>query len=282
MYGILENTHAEREGMNEAARVSRHSKNHKAPHNHRKSEDGNSYSADKVLKSFNTWSFKRQQPDTPERLARAVEHALADGRPVEFVMYWGRGPRRHAAEPEAQCLDYLGSLIHRVELAYPIGAALHLVFTDTHARINGYDDVSTARYFLEVAKLAGAKGFSTVAMSEVMGEAGPIREIPEDEHLPGSALLAKLSASAAKWHRGRATPVEAARFYFRANLRERQAIERVYPLAIFITFNGGDLRPLFPENLPIFYMYSLRRGTSEKPWFIDAPVLKDSATLAAE
>ena len=38
--------------------------------------------------------------------------------------------------------------------------------------------------------------------------------------------------------------------------------------SIFITFNGSEFRCLFPERLPIFYMYSLRRGVSVKPWFL--------------
>jgi hypothetical protein len=41
-----------------------------------------------------------------------------------------------------------------------------------------------------------------------------------------------------------------------------------FPHSIFITFNGSRLRALFPEHLPIFYMYSLRRGFSAKPWFV--------------
>jgi hypothetical protein len=43
-----------------------------------------------------------------------------------------------------------------------------------------------------------------------------------------------------------------------------------FPHSIFITFNGGKLRCLFPTRLPIFYMYSLRRGVSIKPWFFNA------------
>ena len=35
-----------------------------------------------------------------------------------------------------------------------------------------------------------------------------------------------------------------------------------------MTFNGSDVRDLFPSNMPIFYMYSLKRGTAEKPWFL--------------
>src|SRR5262249_39787820 len=54
----------------------------------------------------------------------------------------------------------------------------------------------------------------------------------------------------------------------RMNMQEKRAVERAFPSSIFITFNGSLLRALFPEQLPVFYRYSLRRGTSVKPWFL--------------
>jgi len=52
------------------------------------------------------------------------------------------------------------------------------------------------------------------------------------------------------------------------NMLEKRAVERAFPCAVFITFNGREYRSLFPERLPIFYMYSLQRGVSVKPWFL--------------
>ena len=45
-------------------------------------------------------------------------------------------------------------------------------------------------------------------------------------------------------------------------------MEREFPRSIFVTFNGSQLKSLFPEGLPIFYMFSLRHGISDKPWFL--------------
>jgi hypothetical protein len=52
------------------------------------------------------------------------------------------------------------------------------------------------------------------------------------------------------------------------NMAEKRAVEFAFPHSIFITFNGSELRRLLPEGLPIFFMYSLRRGFSTKPWFL--------------
>ena len=41
---------------------------------------------------------------------------------------------------------------------------------------------------------------------------------------------------------------------------------------VLSNFSGSELRGLFPENLPIFYMYSIRRGVGSKPWFLPSSV----------
>jgi hypothetical protein len=56
----------------------------------------------------------------------------------------------------------------------------------------------------------------------------------------------------------------------RLNMIEKQAVEAAFPDAIFITFNGSEFRSLFPDRMPIFYMYSVRRGVAVKPWFMPA------------
>ncbi len=97
-----------------------------------------SLNPDLIIKSFNTWAFKREQPGNPERLVPAVEAAMQAGRPLEFVLYWGKGPRAEIAAPDLACLDYLGQLAERVRQAYAPGAVFRLIFTDTHAALNGH------------------------------------------------------------------------------------------------------------------------------------------------
>jgi hypothetical protein len=91
-----------------------------------------------------------------------------------------------------------------------------------------------------------------------------------DDSVPDHDILEQLAAAAAKWYFGDETPERAALAYYRMNMVEKRAVEIAFPRSIFITFNGSRLRVLFPKRLPIFYMYSLRRGVSVKPWFFNA------------
>ena len=92
--------------------------------------------------------------------------------------------------------------------------------------------------------------------------------------------MQRLVGSAERWYRGDGHPIDGARKYYQMNMIERRAIEHFFPTSIFVTFNGSDQRDLFPEALPIFYMYSLRRGTSIKPWFLFG--LPETAAAAAD
>ena len=82
--------------------------------------------------------------------------------------------------------------------------------------------------------------------------------------------------------------LEGALKYHAMNMVEREAVELEFPDSIFVTFNNSEFRDLFPANLPVFYMYSLRKGCSVKPWFIanddsfKAPIEASSSRVTSQ
>jgi hypothetical protein len=211
--------------------------------------------AEKVLQTFNTWAFKREQPDNPLLMLQLIAHAIAVGEPIPFVLYWGKGPRNAIDAPDVECLDYIASLARRVGQTYPPGAAVNLIFTDTHAELNGHSLQSIRAYFAEVETCARELGFAHCWMSDLTHAAGPARIDLLDDSSPEGDILERLATSAAKWYHGRESPERAALIYYKLNMIEKRAVEIAFPQSIFITFNGGKLRCLFPKRLPIFYMY---------------------------
>jgi L-tyrosine isonitrile synthase len=224
-------------------------------------------SPERVLRSFNTRSFKRERPDHPELMLKIISGAIGLQQPVPFVLYWGKGFRDALADPELQCLDFLASMRSRIAETYKPGTKITLVFTDTHAALNGHSSAGIEAYFGDLERAARQRGFAICRLGALVEQAPPDLEQPADTDLP-QGLLAQLVISAAKWFRGSGSPEEGAIRYYRANMIERQVLERAFPRSIFITFNGSELRPLFPERMPIFYMYSIRHGVSDKPWFL--------------
>lgn len=221
---------------------------------------------ERLIASFNTWSFKRQQPANPHRMAELARNAIASETALAFVLYWGKGPRNTIADPDHVCLDYLAEMAKRIRHVHAPGAAIELLMTDTHARLNGHTQTDIDSYFGGVSQGAAARGFTTRRLSSLAGvEAGvsSVRPVAPAE------LPLDLLDSAAKWYRGPGSAVDGACRYYAMNMIEKAAVERDYPNAIFVTFNNHRLRALFPDTMPIFYMYSLRKGTAVKPWFID-------------
>ena len=223
---------------------------------------------DEVLKSFNSWAFKREQPDDTASLRRCVEAAMQVGRPIPFMLYWGRGERTQPSEPESLCFQFLAAMAKRIENVYAPGASITLVLTDTHAKLNGHCAASTDAYFAAVSAEARAHGFAARRLSEFMALAGEGIENSRPEIEPPAEILDALLASAQRHYRGEGTAETGARRYFHCNMREKRVIEQAFPETVFLTFNGRDMRPLFPDRMPIFFMYSIRRGVSVKPWFI--------------
>jgi len=221
----------------------------------------------KIFQSFNTWAFKRQQPTEPGELLRFVERAVTRSGPIHFVLYWGKGPRSTIADPERDCLRFLSQMGERIRAEYPPGAHFTLIATDTHATHNGHSASDIRCYFTDLAALATPYDFTLRYLSDIV-DIHKDRLIIAAPKAP-TGLLDKLQPCAEKWYRGEGAVLDGAVQYYEMNMVEKQAVEMFFPHSIFVTFNNSQFRELFPELLPVFYMYSMRKGISVKPWFVD-------------
>ncbi len=235
----------------------------------------------KVVAAFNTWAFKRQQPSSAEQLNAVAAHALQGSTPLRFVLYWGKGPRAVVRGPERQCLDFLARMGQRVADVYAQGVQFELLLTDTHAELNGHPSDQTHAYFADVTAAAADKGFTTRLLSSVVVEAG-VSANSTSFAAPSQETLLGLEECAEKWYRGRGRFIDGAAAYYAMNMNEKRAVELCYPNTVFVTFNSGAMRVLFPDRMPIFYMYSLRKGCATKPWFTDDEPLANPPRMARE
>ena len=224
-------------------------------------------SAESVVRSFDTWAYKREKPSDAVLMLQSVQRAIANSEPILFVLYWGKGPRQTLGGPDNQCLDYLASMGERIAGAYAAGASFTLILTDTHARLNEHTEASIESYYEAIAQAGYARGFQHVHLSDLVRKYVPPSVHSCAEPVP-TDVLERLTLSAMKWYGGDDTPNSAALQYFEINMQEKRAVEQRFPGAIFLTFNNSQYRLLFPASLPIFYMYSIKKGTAVKPWFL--------------
>jgi hypothetical protein len=222
--------------------------------------------AERILSAFNVRNFRREPPGDQQLMLQFIARAIAFNEPVPFIMYWGKGPRPTMAKPDVDCIAFLDAMLDRVREVYAHGAKLKLLFTDTHALLNGHATDGVHAYFGEIAHYVRQRGIETCWLGDVVRTSGLAESKAEDD-MP-QELGERLTVSARKWYFGEGTVEEGALKYYRANMIERRAVETVYPHSIMITFNTSALRALLPLGLPAFYMYSMRRGLSVKPWFV--------------
>lgn len=251
-----------------------------------------------IVRAFNTWAYKREQPSDPAMLQAAVAACVAEQRPVSFVLYWGKGVRNSVAGPEMCCLDYLAGMAAKVAAVHKPGASFTLLLTDTHAALNNHRPAAIDAYFASVGAEAQRRGFASRRLSDVVEKragTGPklifTRRAGEHQSTDRAAcadiaveVLDQLTACAAKWYGGEGDAARGAREYLAMNMIEKRAVEAAYPGSIFVTFNGSDFRAMFPDGLPVFYMYSIKKGIAVKPWFLaeaDMPLVRAPVSATA-
>jgi hypothetical protein len=185
--------------------------------------------AEKVLRAFNTWAFKREQPSDPQLMLQVIAEAVTSKAAVPFVLYWGKGPRHKSGAHEVQCLDFLAALTARVKNVYPQGAAIKLILTDTHAELNGHSREHIQQYFDEIKAVAEQRGFQTCWLGHLVKAAGNLATAAPIEEAVSAETLSRLVTSAQKWYHGPDTSKEGALTYLRMNLIEQRVVERAFP-----------------------------------------------------
>ncbi|MCL5411058.1 MAG: asparagine synthase-related protein [Patescibacteria group bacterium] len=222
----------------------------------------------KVIEQFNTWSFKREQPNDEEGIERVVEEAVGKNTPIPFVLYWGKGEKNTAGKQEIDALNMLENINDRIKQAYKPGAEFTLVFTDTHAVLNGYSEGGIQQYYSSVKILATERKINCLCMSEIAPLDYDKLLIQSRELEINDRVLEILKESSSKHYKRSSDHALGAKLYYNQNQIEKSAAAKNFPKHIFMTYSSSALNDILPE-LPIFYMYSMEKGTSIKPWFAE-------------
>ena len=181
---------------------------------------------DEVVKKFNTWRFKRSQPSDTELLHKFVQWAIVTGNPIPFVLYWGKGMRAQSGVKERACLDYLLEMGRRIGDVYGPGAHFDILYTDTHATLNGHhpDDIEE---YLKCLTADCGEDFRVWRLSEVVSASKEaVEDVPAIPAEEAEEMIERLVVCAEKWYRGSGRAVDGAARYFRMNMVERIAVER--------------------------------------------------------
>ncbi len=226
--------------------------------------------ARKIIKSINTWSLKREQMHLMDEAVRMVCGFVKNNQPIRFVMYWGKGRRESVSLPEQKALIFLREFCEKIQREYVPGSVITFVYTDTHAVLNGHDSVSIMAYLDSLRDLVRAQSYPVdiVLMSSLQKfNIKTLSDVARNACID-KRLLKLLVRSSEKHNSVILDNVFGAKLYFTVNQMEKIKIQEAFQNHIFLTYNSSVYNSLLPDKLPIFYMYSLNKGTSVKPWFV--------------
>lgn len=219
--------------------------------------------------------FRRNPAYDEAGLMATVDAALLSDGTLNFLMFWGCGPRRTAAAPDRAAVDALGDLLAAAEAAAPVRARAHVICTDLHATNNGHSESHFLTYFSEIRSLAAGLDATFELESAVWRRGGLTRA--------AVSALEQEPAFQARWqefrlrdrfvqqasrHSGLADKTAAARHYYATCLLERDVLKALFGSSIFLTYNGPEFNECFPD-LPTLYVYPGPRGRNDKPWFVE-------------
>jgi asparagine synthase (glutamine-hydrolysing) len=225
--------------------------------------------AQKILESFNTWKFKKEQPNTSDKIMLSILQSIRKKEPIKFVMYWGKGDRDTISEIDLMAIERLLDFRTMIEKEYTKGTELTFIFTDNHARLNGYGTEGTDAYFNSVRSEAEKHGIKNILLSELVeyNEENISKDV-ESVEINDELLNNLVKSSERHYRNSENNHLVGAKIYYLQNQLERKAVEQKFNDNIFLTYNGNEVDGILPTKLPIFYMYSYKKGSSEKPWFM--------------
>lgn len=256
--------------------------------------------AEKIYAEFaslkNGFRHESLLPGDKEQIVEKIEEAL-QGEPVKFLMFWGQGDRDYAARPEEMAVEFMAKAMSTISETTDGGIHLDVVFTDSHIKFNGFV-VSTAyrdevdalfeKAFTDMNASYNVQNMTSVVSYTPTPDGGSYQEYADFiANAPSIELDPKLERelvfSAHKHFTSDPdVPKEVvARAYFLMNEHENGQLAEAFPDHVFLTYNNKKHEFVIPEGMPAFFMHSLDKTTSVKPWFTDERVL-EPATLAAE
>jgi long-chain acyl-CoA synthetase len=233
--------------------------------------------SDEIVQSLNSWRYKRAQPSAIDQVKAVVQRSLLHGDPIHFLAYWGCGTRDHVIDKDLQTLARLREYLDGARRQPQLTQRLTLIFTDTHAQNNRIPEERMMAYWRGVRAAADTLGIHAVMMSDLWQQAQLDLQQIRDEALTAEfqsrwnaeALRPRLIEQAGKHAEQGFDPATAAALYYAICLKEAVALAKIFPHALFTTFNHPDFDCISP-NLPKLYLYSHKEGSSVKPWFMDA------------
>jgi hypothetical protein len=221
--------------------------------------------------------------------------ANENAKEVNIIKYWGAGDKSSADQNDLTALIHLLGFIRALEKKFQKSINLTLIFTDTHAILNGYPINDFKKYFKDIGRVLNYFNYDHIFMSEILSNYLHENNLKNVEELVQSIIstcrnrnleifyedsgpIETLRRSAEKYslrykNKGNFNKNafenidQAVDSYLTITALEKPVIEKRYENSLLLTYNSFLDGYLTLPGLPAIQIYSYRRGVISRPWF---------------
>jgi hypothetical protein len=200
--------------------------------------------------------------------------SLLTGAPMLVLFYWGISPRGSAGPAERNAFAFLSSNLDRLSAAVQTAWEIDIIFTDTHAVVNGVGSRVIESYCRSAMTIFEGPGRRFTRMSEALGIKSDkdvlsvCAEFRRQNDLFDSLpidVVSRLVQNADR-HSIRDAPELAARNYVAISQIEAPLVRREYSRSLQVTYYTPHMAWILPA-LPTLYIYVGENRKARRPWF---------------
>ncbi|HEB87580.1 MAG TPA: hypothetical protein ENI68_11285 [Gammaproteobacteria bacterium] len=236
----------------------------------RKLDSESCVSTHDLLESVHRQKFFAYAPEKTPAMLDVIERSRGGAGRLNLFYLWGIHCKGVPDEFDERGLEFLENFRAYVASHFSCDAQLHMVLCDVHARINEVPENLISSYASGIERLASRNGWAVEYMSQLWEENGLnldglAKAVVDNEktiRVPCDDLLLRF---ANRYYLG-ADPRQGLMRYFLARLWEKPILEQQFREHIHVTAADARLDFLQPE-MPTFWVWTLHRGRSAKPWF---------------
>ena len=229
---------------------------------------------DDVFSRFNQRKYRRAQPSCAESIKQIIHESTFVGKPIRLLMYWGCGKRGSIDDIDRVSLGRIKEMLDNATLLEEVSCQFTIMLNDMHSTVNCVPKEHYKPYYGQIAECSKSHGFDVIYQSDIWEACN----LNIDDVIAAStsndfseawkelSIREKLIEQAHKHFRDR-DKEQGARQYFAACRAEAQPFADYFSGCAFVTYNGPAFDLCLP-NLPKLYIFSHKKGSAVKPWFM--------------
>jgi L-tyrosine isonitrile synthase len=233
--------------------------------------------AQEIFDLMNTKRFRRAHPYDADEIIQNIQRHIIQGTNLSFVAYWGCGKRDSICQVDRDALDRLLDYAKTATKIPELQPSVTLILADVHCLNNGIPQARFMKYFMEIQAYVKDSEVKFVSLDSLWKKlnysttslATEVMTPSFNEKWEALSIKNSLIETASKHYETDSNFEVSAKRYFQACLWDSKVIEHFFPSSIFLTYNGPEMRELFPK-IPTMFLFSSKHGNTAKPWFTES------------